>query len=417
MEDIFIKSIHINKVRHLENVEIPISETERKHLILTGKNGSGKTSVLLEIKNWLGGVQSNQLLQLQNNKANIKSFENGIVELQNQINIGGKKFEIGQQIINYNNSINVYKNQIEQFLKIDIDFSSANIFQLYIDGDFILTHFGARRNLQINVPKGINKISLRDKYGVNENAGIDFVQYIVNLKADRSFARDENDETSVTQINNWFDNFEKSLQNILGDDKLRLEFDRKNYNFTLIDKDGELSDFTTLSDGYSTILNIISELIMRMENKASKSYDIQGIVLIDEIETHLHIDLQKKILPFLTNFFPKIQFIVTTHSPFVLNSIENAVIFDLEKKVLIEDMTGYSINSIVESYFDSDNYSTVVKEKIIEYENLLNKEDLNEAEEEKLFDLKRYFKDLPKMFSPELALKINQLTLANLSLK
>jgi recombinational DNA repair ATPase RecF len=53
MEDIFIKSIHINKVRHLENVEIPISETERKHLILTGKNGSGKTSVLLEIKNWL----------------------------------------------------------------------------------------------------------------------------------------------------------------------------------------------------------------------------------------------------------------------------------------------------------------------------------------------------------------------------
>jgi predicted ATP-binding protein involved in virulence len=140
-------------------------------------------------------------------------------------------------------------------------------------------------------------------------------------------------------------------------------------------------------------------------------------VLIDEIETHLHIDLQKKILPFLTNFFPKIQFIVTTHSPFVLNSIKNAVVFDLEKKVLVEDMTGYSINSIVESYFDSANYSTVVKEKVIEYENLLNRSDLNEEEEEKLFDLKRYFKDLPKMFSPELALKINQLTLANLTLK
>ncbi len=417
MEDIFIKSIHINKVRHLENVNIPISETERKHLILTGKNGSGKTSILLEIKNWLNGVENQQLLQLQNNKTNIKSLEGGITTLQNQLDQGGNKFEIEQQIINYNNSINHYKNQLLQFLNIDVDFSSPDIFQFYNDGDFILAHFSARRNLQINVPKGINKVSLKDKYGVYENAGIDFVQFIVNLKADRSFARDENDDISVNQINNWFDNFEKSLQNILGDDKLRLEFDRKEYNFTLINKDGESSDFTTLSDGYSTILNIISELIMRMESKASKSYDIQGIVLIDEIETHLHIDLQKKILPFLTSFFPKIQFIVTTHSPFVLNSIENSVIYDLEKKLLVKDLSGYSVNSIIESYFDSDDYSTVVKEKMVRYEKLSGNDNLSEDEEDELFELKEYFEDLPKMFSPELALKINQIQLANLSLK
>ena len=416
MEDIFIKNIHINKVRHLENIDIPISETERKHLILTGKNGSGKTSVLLEIKNWLTGIENQQLLQLQINRTNIKNLEDAIVRLESQL-ATGNNFEIGQQIVNYKNSIKYHQGQVEVFSNIDINFSTANIFPLFNEGNFILSHFGARRNLQINVPQGINKISLRDKYGVNENAGINFVQYIVNLKADRSFARDENDETSVIQINEWFDNFEKSLQDILGDDKLKLEFDRKNYNFTLINKEGESSDFTNLSDGYSTILNIISELIMRMENKASKSYDIQGIVLIDEIETHLHIDLQKKILPFLTNFFPKIQFIVTTHSPFVLNSVSNAVIFDLEKKLLVEDLSGYSVNSIIESYFDSDDYSTIVKEKVIEYERLLTKDILEEEEEEKLFDLKEYFEDLPKMFSPELALKINQIQLANLAVK
>ena len=416
MEDIFIKNVHINKVRHLENIDIPISETERKHLILTGKNGSGKTSVLLEIKNWLTGIENQQLLQLQINRTNIKNLEDAIVRLESQL-ATGNNFEIGQQIVNYKNSIKYHQGQVEVFSNIDINFSTANIFPLFNEGNFILSHFGARRNLQINVPQGINKISLRDKYGVNENAGINFVQYIVNLKADRSFARDENDETSVIQINEWFDNFEKSLQDILGDDKLKLEFDRKNYNFTLINKEGESSDFTNLSDGYSTILNIISELIMRMENKASKSYDIQGIVLIDEIETHLHIDLQKKILPFLTNFFPKIQFIVTTHSPFVLNSVSNAVIFDLEKKLLVEDLSGYSVNSIIESYFDSDDYSTIVKEKVIEYERLLTKDILEEEEEEKLFDLKEYFEDLHKMFSPELALKINQIQLANLAVK
>lgn len=40
MQDVFITKIHIEKVRHLENADIMLSDTERKHLILTGKNGS-----------------------------------------------------------------------------------------------------------------------------------------------------------------------------------------------------------------------------------------------------------------------------------------------------------------------------------------------------------------------------------------
>ncbi|WP_141555725.1 AAA family ATPase [Bacillus wiedmannii] len=46
MTDIFVTELNINKVRHLKNVSIPLSKETRKHLILTGKNGSGKTSLL-----------------------------------------------------------------------------------------------------------------------------------------------------------------------------------------------------------------------------------------------------------------------------------------------------------------------------------------------------------------------------------
>lgn len=81
-----------------------------------------------------------------------------------------------------------------------------------------------------------------------------------------------------------------------------------------------------------------SDLILRMDknwllDEEISQYNAQGIVLIDELETHLHIELQKKILPFLTKFFPNIQFIVTTHSPYILNSISNAKAYDLEKHV------------------------------------------------------------------------------------
>lgn len=52
-----------------------------------------------------------------------------------------------------------------------------------------------------------------------------------------------------------------------------------------------------------------------------------------KIETHLHLELQKNIMSLLTTIFHNIQFIVTTHSPFILNSLDNVVIYDLENHI------------------------------------------------------------------------------------
>lgn len=436
MEDIFIKSIHINKVRHLENVNILISETERKHLILTGKNGSGKTSVLQSLKNYLWAVEEylfmnhhNANIYLNNQSNQIKNLEQSIKNHVDYINTNGNQSNEFQ--------LNAWNRELYS-LKIETDFLTSiinnqkalevnfcenenNVAAYFRGGILFSTYSDAKRLAVLGRPQGINPINSNQFNSIKSRLGVNIIQYMLNIQTELIYAEKENDLDKVIKINNWFKKFENGLKDIFEDDGLKVVFNRKGYRFDIVQSNGRIIDFFTLSDGFSAFFSILSELLLRIDNllntNSNNVTDIQGIVLIDEIETHLHIDLQKKILPFLTNFFPKIQFIVTTHSPFVLNSIENAVVFDLEKKVLIEDMTGYSINSIVESYFDSDNYSTIVKEKVIEYENLLNKDDLNEEEEEKLFDLKRYFKDLPKMFSPELALKINQLTLANLSLK
>ena len=69
-------------------------------------------------------------------------------------------------------------------------------------------------------------------------------------------------------------------------------------------------------------------------------------------------------------FFPNLQFIITTHSPFVLNSIDNVVIYDLEKNIRLENMSQYSYEGIVEGYFEVDNYSNELKEKISKYRDL-----------------------------------------------
>lgn len=145
-------------------------------------------------------------------------------------------------------------------------------------------------------------------------------------------------------------------------------FDIEKFSFSIIQDNRELFDFNTMSSGYSAVFDIINDLIMRTENQ--KDSLTEGIVLIDEIETHLHLELQKIILPFLTELFPNIQFIISTHSPFILNSTENAVIFDLETGKLVQDgLAGFPYDGIVESYFDTDKLSNDMREKLDPHHN------------------------------------------------
>ncbi len=225
-------------------------------------------------------------------------------------------------------------------------------------------------------------------------------------------AKEEGEYEEVDRIKNWFTNFEHSLQELFDADDLILKYYREELNFK-IEYDGKSFGLNELSDGYSSLLAILTELILRMEAHKVKAYDMQGVVLIDEIETHLHVDLQKKILPFLVSFFPKIQFIVTTHSPFVLSSLSNAVICDLEKRFVTSDLSSYSYDALIESYFDSDKYSSEVKKKIERFEKLSIKEILTDDEKDEYMDFKRYFKNLPTFMADELKVKIQQILLNN----
>ena len=74
-----------------------------------------------------------------------------------------------------------------------------------------------------------------------------------------------------------------------------------------------------LSSGELSLISLFGEIIRQADNlkNNTKLDDIQGIVLIDEVDKHLHIKLQKEILPKLFKLFPNIQFIVSSHSPFL----------------------------------------------------------------------------------------------------
>lgn len=109
-----------------------------------------------------------------------------------------------------------------------------------------------------------------------------------------------------------------------------------------IDGNGNKVDVTQMSDGYRSILSLTFELIRQLvrayghqavfQNFIKRQYTINlpGVVLIDEIDAHLHPTWQARIGEWFTNVFPKIQFIVTTHSPLICRASKNGTIWRLK---------------------------------------------------------------------------------------
>ncbi|QQZ29214.1 ATP-binding protein [Thiothrix subterranea] len=110
-----------------------------------------------------------------------------------------------------------------------------------------------------------------------------------------------------------------------------LEMDEKENIFIRVNsKEKELSE---LSTGFVSIFKILTEMISAYGN-ISQEKELQktkGIVLIDEIESHLHLEWQVKIIPTLKKLFPNTTFFIATHSPLVLSQLEDGEAYELRR--------------------------------------------------------------------------------------
>ena len=388
----YIKNIHIKQVRHLRDINIPLEKEDYPHLMITGKNGSGKTSLLNAIANHIERIANDSYKNFKVYKRQIEYLENELKD--NPYNT----FFIEQ--------LKYYKNQYEFFFsEVTVAFEDDHsLIRKYQDGNFIIAFYEAHRTIK-NLQEPINptKPTLRKRSKIKDSLTSQFLNFLAHLKVQEALARNEKLERDANQIREWFVNFEKLLGEIFQDKDLQLHFNYKDYSFKILTKGKEFK-FTELSDGFAAVLDIVVDLILKMQHKNQliRVYECEGIVLVDEIETHLHLELQKVIMPLLTKIFPNIQFIVTTHSPFVLSSLSNAVAFDLEHQEIIEDLTEYSYESLAEGYFGVKTASSYMGMQLGRLEELLKKEVLSLSEKTELKDLICDFDKIPEVVSPKI---------------
>ena len=392
MDQIFITDIKINQVRHLKNIEIPLSKDRMKHLIITGKNGSGKTSLLDALAVFLNSVTSSR-----EPMESIETLKIRIKNLQSYIEQGREKYEIDLK----RERVKRCEYRIETTsggVILDMNVSLYDILPLFSQGKFVTAYYKADRIFKAQIPQHVEKVTLKKDYSIEETPRQDFVKYLLDLKMTQALAVTGGKKEKAEQIAAWFKNFDDLLKRIFDDDSVELVFDEETFQFTIHMNDRDSFDFNTLSSGYAAVLDIVVDLIIRMESQSDRKFDfsVAGIVLIDEIETHLHLELQRKILDLLTSIFPNIQFILSTHSPFIINSVDNAVIYDLEKNLLVENgLSDVPYAGIVEGYFNSNEMSMLLQKKFYRYKELVNKEKLTDEDYDEISELEMYLNEIP----------------------
>lgn len=159
------------------------------------------------------------------------------------------------------------------------------------------------------------------------------LQWITNTISKEALAKNQNDGEVAQKYRSTINQLEQAISRIIEQTiRFKLEYEPINVR---IEVDQKSLDFNQLPDGLKSIISWLSDLLMRMDRVKWENntpvFERNFILFLDEIEVHLHPAWQRKILPAVQSLFPNAQIFVSSHSPFVVGSVDGAWIHKLVK--------------------------------------------------------------------------------------
>ena len=405
-----IKKLYLKNFRCFDELTINFPTD---YTVFIGNNGAGKSSILNALQIALGifiGISQQDVRQfdyestykeINDDDARLKTTSTGSTfnqEAQYPVIIGVEAESSDKQLISWKRELQAFS------LKRNIDTNNILYYlrklQKGITNDKnviapLIVYYGTRRQWDKNDSKPENNILFLPQ-----------MNGYVNALSEKPF--------NIEVMRHWFSRmlliarkkpvpeFE-AVRNAISSCYKGID-ERKNLKDVIIDYDAEKEDIEIqmyfdndkveilplhyLSDGAKSILAIVADIAYRMAvlnpHLLDKVItDTDGIVLIDEIDMHLHPSWQRKIVESLTKTFPKVQFIFTTHSPTVLTHVprENIQILSDGKVYPIDSKTyGRDVNSILREVMQTEIRPSEVKEKLTAFSNAIDDSDLDTAE-------------------------------------
>lgn len=393
----YLKNLHIRNIGPLEKLDIEFEFQENlnpKPIILVGKNGSGKTYTLSYIADAffetakqafqdvvamtgdmsspyfriISGLDINTKANSQSAAAYLRFIKNGErKEIHYCEKIG--KIDEAQHLLNlYGNKISEIEGGLGNDKKIlasedDVNDLFSNTITFFPSFRKIIPHW---LNLRAQTQEIFNiegkyggklhkEIMCIDTFEKNIQWMLDVILDSAILPAELDHILNENEKKLLIQnkhaINNSYRNMNRIFQIILDTNEVYLKTGFRNVSksrLSLHNKNGVLiPTLEQLSTGQLILLNLFITIIRHADvkdlNSSIRLEQIEGVVVIDEIDAHLHTKHQSEILPKLIKLFPKIQFIMTSHSPLFVLGMEKE--FGAENIQLVDLPSGMNITS------------------------------------------------------------------------
>ena len=350
-----------------------VIDAEGKNIIITGMNGCGKTLMLKALFSTVRSSLSKKDMQHEKNLLrNIRMHE----QLLTNNNTGQTK----EQIYQLTAQLDEQKkrlNELKSKQSLDVDWvKREDIIELALEDKIVISFFEATRQYSQVKDQGGSLSQLKTRarsQQISQDFSTSFESYLVAFfEAGYIAWAMRNDEEEKQRVDAWISSIEDDLKHLFEDETLSLKYNEVEKTFYIEQEGKQPYTFNTLSSGYSSILKVYADLLMKIEVNDLNPKDLKGVVIIDEIDAHLHVSLQRKIFSFLSEAYPNIQFIVSTHSPFVLQSVDDAVIYDLSTLEQLEDLSMYSYDSIAKGLLGVDTRSQELGELVSELGSLIN---------------------------------------------
>ena len=318
-----IKSIKLQNIGPFDEKGLTINfgkklNTKKANIhIFVGENGCGKSTVLYGLEVIWKGKFENKILDKAIGKY---TKENNASRIENSVSINNshilsKKTDYEQFKLNPDNQKITYSSlfaersvieeKINLWLFAPFLYTNDHYFQIMIDGGMI-------GSMLLDKP-------VKDSYTKTY------------LKLELSKA-DKNDDLEL-KLEYFIKATEKKISDLLKQ-KFEFEYNRETDVCNLL-LNGKKISYLGESDGRLTLLNIFFKIFIEFSEKITThnlDYNSNFHLFLDEIDIHLHPTLQRKILPALQSLFPNAEIFCTTHSPFVVNSVSDAWVYELSEE-------------------------------------------------------------------------------------
>ncbi len=385
--DIRLKRINLENFRPFSTLEIDFEEKDEKEniIVIIGDNGAGKTTILDSIAYFLSFIvrkafsfNDNQIPIAKDVKNDIaaslikgvfsltypfKTYEADEDEEDDQ-----DEWENRPKECELNFSINAITGEVE-VAKQDGIFPYKEAFEetfTSVDSYPVLAYYGNK--IDVTIPSetatsqswDIKSSIYKNALTPNRFSFKSFYEWFDRLYKSES-AKKETVTNAILQALNEKENQIYS--------NLRMKY-LEGSEAMVIDKNGSTVEVSQMSAGEKGFIALVGDLSKRLilaNPSLENPLEGTGIVLIDEIDLHLHPKWQRRIIVELRELFPNIQFIITTHSPFVLQSVKanQRKIIGKEGLETLKRDTELTYEAIVNDYFSVNELFDIESEELL----------------------------------------------------